>query len=661
MVRAFKDFFDGKDLFEAVVNRDTDVDMPDNEITKILDSMNPHFVSNDRFFSKIARILKKRIIAGGMKVSVYPYIINIDDKNGVLLNMTNGYSIICFRDSFKKCVELFWKFDLDSDNTSLYSFSTATKGFSDIIDTIMMIISGDEVHESLGPIERMPQAIPWKNVVASLRDCPMSIITKLLHEFATKSDKEIKGNFIAAPYGDEDNVYSVVKSYFGADRAASVWERRVAAIHLMLSGTIPDEAKALCADIKWVGLAKGHDTIGDVTDELDGIGDEPLAIDVDAGKPVKVSCMSSKLDEKIDKLDRKMNDVYDMADVMCKFIKSNGNDYRSFKKIFGEMRGLLITGIAGIGKTTGIFKALKNNNMQEYSDYYIVGNVSTGANELYYTFYQNSNSLVIFDDTPDMFDSELKASTWKKSVASSERERALTRPQGTIKSAQEGKYDGMFYNVGDMDRQDRYFKEVGKKTPEEKAEWMAKEKARIMKEGLKKDPETGTVIGEVSPSDAELMAKRNWNNRESKNLNPLIPDRFTFNGLVIIVTNLTFDSFRKSAKDHWEALSRRLMVVEIAPDYPTVWGWLKKKLRAEIDSSAKEEDRLIPSVYVEDFISFVDDVMEGKHNSLDGKEVYGVINFGTIANMHARMEIGVEDGDPFENFERYILYEMRKK
>ena len=124
--------------------------------------------------------------------------------------------------------------------------------------------------------------------------------------------------------------------------------------------------------------------------------------------------------------------------------------------------------------------------MQEYSDYYVVGNVSTGANELYYTFYQYSNSLIIFDDTPELFDSELKISLWKAAIGGNEKERTLTRPFGTVKgSSGDSKYDGMFYNVGDMDRQDRYFKEVGKKTREEKAEWLAKEAKRIMKEGTK--------------------------------------------------------------------------------------------------------------------------------------------------------------------------------
>ena len=37
-----------------------------------------------------------------------------------------------------------------------------------------------------------------------------------------------------------------------------------------------------------------------------------------------------------------------------------------------------------------------------------------------------------------------------------------------------------------------------------------------------------------------------------------------------------------------------------------------------------------------------------------------VINFGTIANLSEMMEIGVEDGEPFENFKRDILLIMKK-
>lgn len=661
MVKTFKDFL-GEELFETVINPGSYDEVPDNKMSQFLDSANVDFVSDDRFFSKIANILKKRIIAGGFKVSVYPYIVTIDGDRGVLLNITNGYSIICFRNSLKKRVELFKGFDINSDNESIYSLSTSIKGFSDIIDTVMMIIgNGGSVHESLEPLDRLPQAIPWRSICGAIKDCPFDVINDLLHEFASNSDREIKNNFIAASIGDESSVYGIIKSYFGPDKSANVWDRRVAALHLMLCGTIPPEASAYCSDIKWIGIAAGHSTVGDVADELDGIKEEPVAIDITEGRSVKVTSAAAKLDAQIERLELDMNDVHYMADAMCKVIKSNGNDSKRFQRRFGKHRALLVTGVAGIGKTTGIDQALRKNNMQEYSDYYVVGNVSTGANELYYTFYQYSNALIIFDDTPELFDSELKISLWKAAIGGNEKERTLTRPFGTVKGASgDSKYDGMFYNVGDMDRQDRYFKEVGKKTREEKAEWIAKEAKRIMKEGLKKDPDTGAVIGEVSPSDAENMAKRNWNNIESKKLNPLIPDRFTFNGLVIIVTNMSLANFRKSAKDHWDAINRRAAVIEIAPDYPTVWGWLKRKLVAEIDGGVAEKDRLIPSVYAEDFISFVDDVMAGKHNSLNGKDIYGVINFGTIANLSEMMEIGVEDGEPFENFKRDILLIMKK-
>ena len=73
MVKTFKDFL-GEELFETVINPGSYDEVPDNKMSQFLDSANVDFVSDDRFFSKIANILKKRIIAGGFKVSVYPYI-----------------------------------------------------------------------------------------------------------------------------------------------------------------------------------------------------------------------------------------------------------------------------------------------------------------------------------------------------------------------------------------------------------------------------------------------------------------------------------------------------------------------------------------------------------------------------------------------------------
>lgn len=67
---------------------------------------------------------------------------------------------------------------------------------------------------------------------------------------------------------------------------------------------------------------------------------------------------------------------------------------------------------------------------------------------------------------------------------------------------------------------------------------------------------------------------------------------------------------------------------------------------------------LIPRVYADDFIKFVDDVIKGQYDSEDKK--YGVIDLNIMENLKVKMEVGVENNEPFKNFKADILRDMRK-
>ena len=106
------------------------------------------------------------------------------------------------------------------------------------------------------------------------------------------------------------------------------------------------------------------------------------------------------------------------------------------------------------------------------------------------------------------------------------------------------------------------------------------------------------------------------------------------------------------AEDKSGLVSKETIKALESKDYAKVWRFLKRDIEAD------ESGCLIPRVYANDFIKFVDDVMEGNSDSENKK--YGVIDLDILENLKVQMEVGAEDNEPFENFKNDILRDMRK-
>lgn len=106
------------------------------------------------------------------------------------------------------------------------------------------------------------------------------------------------------------------------------------------------------------------------------------------------------------------------------------------------------------------------------------------------------------------------------------------------------------------------------------------------------------------------------------------------------------------AEDNTGPVSKETIKALESKDYAKVWRFLKRDIEADTFG------RLIPRVYADDFIEFVNDVMNHKYDSEDKK--YGVIDLNVLENLKIKMEVGIEDNEPFENFKNDILRDMRK-
>ena len=252
--------------------------------------------------------------------------------------------------------------------------------------------------------------------------------------------------------------------------------------------------------------------------------------------------------------------------------------------------------------------------------------------------YEGNNMLLIYDDTPDMFDTPLKISLWKLAMEGDEPNRLVVNPSGEAK-----KNSNIFYNASDpeMTRQDMYHKEIGKFTDYEKEAWLKKEEKRLKAECTAKRGRKMTE-DEYSYMDSDAIDKAvkdralyNFKEYEENESHTLIPDRFIFNGFIVYISNNSLDTFRKSIRDHWDAISSRMTVIDISPTRKVIWAWLKKKILADAaDTTIPDGLRILPTeseVPLNEVLEHMDDIMEGKFN--DDINIYGKINLRIISNI----------------------------
>lgn len=654
MIGSFSDFINEKTqqhIFENVVTTsviDEGVMLDSKDKIELEKSEEPkiRMVSDDKILSKmtiyVLNYLRKHIKNDLFFVD--PFMLEIDGKDcSMICSKSNTMFFVIYREGINKVITYFTKNPVGMGNVkSEHSVSTSKFGITQALQTLIDIFELDNdgrINEEIAP-PPSDSAIPWNKFYQKLYNESKHenlVIPEFMAAFIklynTKTTAEIVEKLT-----DKDEKSEYIEEIRLAMTGKTTWDgfsdsvarRFVIAIHLLICGLTGKAeeplAKRMRENLWFFGAGKSGE----------------IAIDSEEGKGYFVKECKSTIDKKVDELQYKMDSESACAEAICRYIKSNGKDDIPLKREMGVHRGLLITGVAGVGKSYNLDTYVEEN-LAEGVDYIRFGNQTTGARQMYKDLCQHNNMLLIFDDTPEMFNTEQKIALWKNAMEDQEKKRVLKCPDGSARDS-----SSIYYPTTDplFTRQDQYYREIGKFTTQERESWIEKRKREILKTytaGKKrlKDEEI-----KYFDSVSKLRAENDFKKHEKNEAPTLLPDSFVFNGIIVYISNQTLATFMRNAGDHWDALDRRMESIDISPTRKILWYWLRRKIVSDMNNESIPNDLkilpvespLLPDYKLSDLLVYIDDIIEGKYNT--DREIYGKIEWGSIKSFRSYIMFG---------------------
>ncbi len=628
----------GNNIYDDVV-----LDTKDQEELK-KGEPNIEFISDNGILSKMTIVVIKKLRENIIydKFCVYPYILKINGKKcSMIYSESESMFFAIYREGINKVITYFTENPINKPNSlSKLSVSTSKFGIEKSIETLITFLNferDEQLNEEIIAPPRKVTYVGWDRIFAGLYDeeteedkIPKDIMLKFIRLYNNNaSDADIAKLVEESP--KESDFLIKIKEYFsnftGISKASI--QRVVLFIRFVICGVndiVPEPAKSNMEKLWFWGAGYS----GKIAVETEGVED------------FVVKDKTTYLEEKVDELQYKMDSESACAEAICRYIKSNGKDDIPLRREMGEHRGLLITGVAGVGKSYNLDKYIEEN-LAEGVDYIRFGNQTTGARQMYKDLCQHNNMLLIFDDTPEMFNTEQKIALWKNAMEDQEKKRVLRCPDGSAKDS-----SSIYYPTTDplFTRQDQYYREIGKFTAQERESWIEKRKKEILKTyttGKKrmKDEEI-----KYFDSLSELRAERDFKKYEKNEAITLLPDSFVFNGIIVYISNQTLATFMKNAKDHWDALDRRMESIDISPTRKILWYWLRRKIVSDMNDETIQNDLkilpvtspLLPDYNLSDLLTYIDDIVEGKYNT--ESEIYGKIEWGSIKSFKSYILFG---------------------
>ena len=623
MIKTFKDFdreLNGQKIYEAI---DDDIRENDDDFIEY-DMESPDLLSDNKFLLKISRIVLRKLRKSGLGTfGLHPLVVNINDAPGIYIYNYDDPSmnIVICRNTYGKHVYLFKEFNMGTENVADLVLSTTKLGFSDIIDAMISNLKPSNIEEawshsvSYGGTFTDEDVKKIKGIDVDVRTNIATLCSganaKINNVFRyisnTKDGKDAKicediRNEIARVYGkliNDNLIKRVVVIFFYA---------------LGKGTTNNDEADS---DIKGVLIGTSSSAKESLITSSTGV-----SAMIDDGT---VSIYDEKTKKKIEE-DTKafmddMDKIYDVATMMCKYVKNNGildkNDWGVMRK-----RGMLITGKAGAGKSHSIKRALKDNHMKKNIDYIYVSSGNTASQSLYKRLYDYNGKLVIFDDSAGLFDAPYKLAFWKYALETDLAD-AVVELSAEAKDGE--KIGNNIYVPGRLSRQERYYAEVGSSSRKEKQEFLNNTYEKLLAD-LQKEKGEEYIISTGQKNILKADAQKAWTEHEEQK-KPKMPNRFNYKGVVIIISNKTREAFQKEVggEDNWLAIDRRMRNFDLHPLPQSMWEQIKKDiLRQTDDTSITDDERMIPLDVVEEFISEVESLMELAR--------YQNINFGMVSD-----------------------------
>jgi len=645
MIKRFKNFDAGeflnkkkalKEAVEPVENEDKTMKVPEDDPDDIPEDEvifgTP--VYKDPYLLKISHIVGKKLKAAGLgNFGVAYNVVYLNDVPGVRFYEQDGNkSIICCRDTNEKSISIFNNFEVGKENVAIVTYSTKKLGFKDMIDQLVDDLKGDTVNEGIineasdryGSGWTAKEVMSFEKLDHDERDFVYSFIRKFGKTTAA-------AQFLALASSGDPVATRVWKKYKGTDDVkggpvkymmdmantvvtAANGVKQSGSYQAAVDDRILDN---LIADCKGAGPAiiTKSEVAYDTGEEVD---------EFEARRAEMEAKHEAEIEEDAKHYEETIGSMKAITEAMCNYVKQNGKLDRDDKSIMSR-RGILITGKGGIGKTHSIKEALKEKNMVINRDYVWAGSGCSTADAVYKLMYDFNGKMLVFDDSPKLFDGDYRISMWKNALQTDLEDCLIGYPGKESKLA--------VYDVRRLkgDRQKKYFTEIGRKSLDDKDEFYKKEMKRY---GIKFSGVSGkpvpTASSELSQEEVdEVMLKldERWKDEEA-NTKPAMPNEFIFTGLVIIISNYSRDRFiQEVGTGNWDAISSRFTNFDVAPKAESLWRVMKKRILSDYnDKTIDDENCAIPRDMVEDFIAEVESLISNKD--------YQSINWRTITMFH---------------------------
>ena len=626
-----------KEAVESVENEDKTMEVPEDDPDDIPEDEvifgTP--VYKDQYLLKISHIVGRKLKAAGLgNFGVAYNVVYLNNVPGVRFYETEGTrSIICCRDTNEKSISIFNNFEVGKENVAIVTYSTKKLGFKDMIDQLIDDLKGDVVNEGVineaadryGSGWTVKEVTSFEKLDHDERDFVYSFIRKFGKTTAA-------AQFLALASGGDPVAARIWKKYKGTDDVkggpvkymmdmantvvtAANGVKQGGSYQAAVDDRILDN---LIADCKGTGPAiiTKSEVPYDTGEEVD---------EFEARRAEMEAKHETEIEEDAKNYEETISSMKAITEAMCNYVKQNGKLNRDDKSIMSR-RGILITGKGGIGKTHSIKTALKEKNMVINRDYVWAGSGCSTADAVYKLMYDFNGKMLIFDDSPKLFDGDYRISMWKNALQTDLEDCLIGYPGKESKLA--------VYDVRRLkgDRQKKYYTEIGRKSLDDKAEFFKKEmKARGIKYSpTSKDKAVPMVSSDLSPEEADEIydkLKERWKEEEA-NTKPSMPNEFIFTGLVIIISNYSRDRFiQEVGTGNWDAISSRFTNFDIAPKAESLWRVMKKRILNDFnDKSIADENCAIPRDMVEEFIEEVESLISNKD--------YQSINWRTITMFH---------------------------
>lgn len=636
MIQKFKNF--DKDEFlskKAAVKEavEPEVDVMDPPAEEEVDSTDEENaitgtpVYQNPFLLKISNIVLKKLQKANLGEFAVGYnVVYVNGNEGVRLFQPDGNNtIICCRSTHGKSIYTFNDFRLGEKNVAVSVYSTEKLGFKDMIDQLINDLTGGEIDEAkdntrygLGWVENDIDS--FKALESGEREYVYSFVRKYgktaaASEFmnllesgdkvATKIWTKYRGK-MEIKFGPINYMMDMADTILVSSKGMKRGGKAQLAVDKGLLNSLISEAKG--------GAAPAIVTTADVECE---VGEEVDSFE--AARMEAEAQLQAEIEEDAANYKETVRELRELSEAMCNYVKNGGKLDNEDKSIMSR-RGVLITGKGGIGKTYTLKEVLKEKHMVLNKDYVWAGSGNSTAESVYQIMYEFNGKMLVFDDSPNLFDGGYRISMWKNALQTDIEDCLIGYPAKDSEMR--------VYNVRRLkgDRQRRYFTEIGRMSEEDHMEFKKKEMKR---HGLKYSSySSGAIISEDAMDKDEIdywMQKIEdmWEEKKAK-AQPAMPNEFIFRGVVVIISNYERERFiDEVGRGNWDAISSRFRNFDISPKAQSLWIVMKAQILEEYnDKSIPDERCAIPRDMTHEFIEEVETLIaDPKYQSLNWRTI----------------------------------------